>query len=422
MQGHVPVQADTSLVGVPEGTGSVNLTGIASNCTVRPSLPLAVTVSASQSVDVGLIINCAAPSFLHLSVQTTGQDFDPDGYFYTLDAGAAVAIGNEVRVIPVGSGSHTVTLGGFAANCGGPSSVLTQNFDGEADTAQVSFNVDCTPTTGSILLTMSTTGALPDPDGYLVTIENGPAAAMGVNDTHLFNGLAPGSHKVVITGIAPNCSQYLPDQVTAIVGAGPDPLAFTLPVDCPEVGTLRVETPVLPQVLNGYAIFIGDDSHAIGATDTTIIPNIPVGVHPFSVRILENGCIATPNGGTVSIAANQFTDLQIECPAAGTLRVETPVISQTGTEFAIQVGDSWYLLGTSDTTVIQMVPVGTYPISLIVPAGCAATPDQGDFTVVGFAFTDLQISLSCPAASAALKASAPGSRRAVAMPSPQRRN
>ena len=121
----------------------------------------------------------------------------------------------------------------------------------------------------------------------------------GNNDSHLFTGIAPGTHLVRITGIAPNCILYSPDETTAITGADwyMNPLTITFPVVCPEVGTLRVETPIVSQTGWGFAFFVEDTAYPLGVTDTTYISNIPIGDHVFSVRIPEDGCVATPNGG-----------------------------------------------------------------------------------------------------------------------------
>lgn len=56
---------------------------------------------------------------IRVSVTTTGSDLDADGYAVQLDGGAAVpiAIGGAVTFSPVAVGTHSVALGGIAANC-----------------------------------------------------------------------------------------------------------------------------------------------------------------------------------------------------------------------------------------------------------------------------------------------------------------
>jgi len=416
-QGHVADQVDTTLLGIPAGSGSVSLSGVAGNCAPQPSLPRTVSVPADDTVSVAVTIQCAATNgFLRLALQVGGYDLDPDGFVAAVDGGAGIAVGAQGKVLAVGAGDHSVTLGGLASNCGLTALPATQAFHVEAgDTAEVDYLIACMAITGSIQVTTSTTGARPDPDGYLVSVGNGTQVLMGINDTHLFAGLAPGSYQVHMTAIAANCTQYLPDQVTAVVEASGYPLEITLPVDCPEVGTLRVETPIIPQVASGYAIFVGDASYAIGASDTTVITNIPVGTHSFSIRIVEGGCVASPSAGTVTILANQVTDLRIDCPAVGTLRIETPVVPGAGTNFAILVGTSWYLLGATDTTVVPSVLAGAYSFSVAVPAGCTATPESGTLTINPYAVTDLKVDLTCPATLSVLHSAVPGVTRAPAV-------
>lgn len=408
-KGHLADQADTTLIGVPTGSGSVSLTGMASNCTSQQALPLTVNVPANEAIDVAVTVHCAATTaFLRMTVEVAGYDQDPDGFIASIDGGSGVVVTAPGKVVPIGAGDHSVSLSGLASNCSLDPVPATQAFYvAGGDTAVVDFAIGCTAITGSIQVTTSTTGALPDPDGYLVSVGSGAAVHMGINETHLFAGLAPGNYLIQITGIAVNCTQYMPDQVSATVGASGFPLVVTLPVDCPEVGTLRVETPLIPQVPNGYELFMGawDGAYPIGATDTTVIPNVWVGSQQFSIRMVEGGCIPSPSMGTVTILANQVTDLKIDCPPVGTLRVETPVVSGAGNNFVIGFTDgvsvyAAYALGAADTTVIVQLAAQTYQYVIWVPAGCTATPSEGSLTITSFGVTDLNVGLTCPAASA----------------------
>ena len=62
---------------------------------------------------------------LTITTSTVGANLDPDGYTISIDGGIAQAIGiNASKTVEVSAASHTVQLGGVAANCspsGGPS-------------------------------------------------------------------------------------------------------------------------------------------------------------------------------------------------------------------------------------------------------------------------------------------------------------
>jgi Big-like domain-containing protein len=59
---------------------------------------------------------------------------------------------------------------------------------------------------GSVEITTATTGPDPDADGYEITIDEGSQAAIGTNASLRHDNLAPGTHAVLLTGIAANCS------------------------------------------------------------------------------------------------------------------------------------------------------------------------------------------------------------------------
>src|SRR5213079_3232255 len=105
----------------------------------------------------------------------------------------------------------TVSISGVASNCtvsGGNLRVVTVPVGG---TVSTTFSISCAPTgqtTGSLSVTTATSGASGDldPDGYTVTLDGATSRAIGDNGTTTFSGLAPGSHTVVLSGMAANCS------------------------------------------------------------------------------------------------------------------------------------------------------------------------------------------------------------------------
>src|SRR5438067_6831776 len=101
---------------------TVELTGIAGNCTVSGQNPRTVTVATSGTTTT-FTITCAAlpPPTGDLTVtnSTTGQDLDPDGYTVTVDGGQSRSLGVNTSTTYSGltATSHTVELTGIAGNC-----------------------------------------------------------------------------------------------------------------------------------------------------------------------------------------------------------------------------------------------------------------------------------------------------------------
>ncbi len=62
------------------------------------------------------------------------------------------------------------------------------------------------PRIGDVRLTVATTGADLDPDGYSVALDGGAGLAIASNDARILPGLPAGSHTFLLSGLAANCT------------------------------------------------------------------------------------------------------------------------------------------------------------------------------------------------------------------------
>lgn len=62
------------------------------------------------------------------------------------------------------------------------------------------------PPTGALRLVVSTSGADPDPDGYLVTLDGGPPQAVGPATDTTVSGVVSGTHQLAVSDVASNCT------------------------------------------------------------------------------------------------------------------------------------------------------------------------------------------------------------------------
>src|SRR5207237_797575 len=124
-------------------------------------------------------------------------------------AGQAIGINQTITLTGVNTGSHTVVLSGIASNCtvsGGTSRTDTITAGG---TATASFSVSChtpPPPTGTLAVTTSTSGGPPAPPARRSSDLGGAGQAIGINQTITLTGVNTGSHTVVLSGIASNCT------------------------------------------------------------------------------------------------------------------------------------------------------------------------------------------------------------------------
>jgi hypothetical protein len=85
----------------------------------------------------------------------------------------------------------------------------------------VAFNITCGTTTGSIRVAATTTGENPD-DSYQFAIDGGSPQSVAANGDQTVSGVAAGSHTVVLSGIAGNCSGDPSKNVTVAPGETSD--------------------------------------------------------------------------------------------------------------------------------------------------------------------------------------------------------
>src|SRR5207244_1547723 len=71
------------------------------------------------------------------------------------------------------------------------------------------FSVSCVappPPTGNLTVSTSTTGSNMKPDGHTATVDGGASQGIATNGSVTFTALAAGSHTVVLSGVAGNCT------------------------------------------------------------------------------------------------------------------------------------------------------------------------------------------------------------------------
>jgi hypothetical protein len=127
----------------------VQLSSVATNCSVSGANPARVTVPSGGSVDLTFAVVCApiqpATGGIQVSVATSGTAIDPDGYTLSVDNGTGQSISaNGSRTVSgLQMGTHSALLSGVAANCtvsGDNPRPVTVN---AGQTTQAAFAVTC---------------------------------------------------------------------------------------------------------------------------------------------------------------------------------------------------------------------------------------------------------------------------------------
>src|SRR5437660_12931108 len=186
----------------------------------------AAACNDSQSPRPRAMLGLPDVGALAVTVDTSGSN-TPSGYTVTVDGSSSQSVGaNGVATfVGLAPGDHVVLLSGVPSNCSvsGANPRTVSLIAGLV--AATTFSVSCTappppPTTGELTVTTSTSGSNIDAYGYNVTVDCGASQAIGVNGSVTFSGLSAGSHTVVLSGVAGNCSVSGGTSRTAHAAAG----------------------------------------------------------------------------------------------------------------------------------------------------------------------------------------------------------
>ena len=143
----LPSNGADTVASLSTGTHTVTLAGVAPNCSIGGGNPRNVEIAAAAMTSLRFDIACNPSSAIFVSVATTGEEFDLDGYRVAVDDGnpQPLAINGSVRMGGLTSGEHDVALSDVADNCAvsGTNPVRVTVLGGFTATAD--FSVSCSP-------------------------------------------------------------------------------------------------------------------------------------------------------------------------------------------------------------------------------------------------------------------------------------
>lgn len=373
----VAINATTTFQGLTEGNHSVELTGLAGNCSVTSTNPVTANVPFNATATTSFDVNCVnRTGNLDVTTVSTGVDIDPDGYSVAVDGGTPQAIlaNGTVSFAGLDEGAHSVQLTGLEGNCTVTSTnpvTVTVPFSG---TATTTFTVNCVERLGDLRIITTTSGTDLDPNGYAVTVDAGTPSAIGLADTLLFTGLDEASHTVELTGLDNNCTVSGSNPRTVSVPyAGTASTTFSITC-APLLGNLDVSVTTLGDSLDpdGYTVTVdGSQSQAIGINGTVTFVDLDDGNHSVQLSGARANCtVGGANPATATVPANGTGSHSwtVTCvPYEGTLNV---VITTTGTDldpdgYSVTVdGSTTQPSGTNQTVTFTNLAVGQHSIAI----------------------------------------------------------
>ncbi|HUP53366.1 MAG TPA: hypothetical protein VM198_12870 [Longimicrobiales bacterium] len=364
----IGINAVLTLNNVAGGDRTVELTGLANNCTVDPGdNPRTVTVPQTSAVQTDFAIICVPiTGSVQVTTVTTGIDIDPDGYTVSVDGGTAQAIGVDATIVISGvvHGERTVQLLNLQSNCSvvNGDNPRTVTVPGEG-TVETTFEVSCVALTGNLNVTASTTGGSLDPDGYTVSVDGGPGEPLPTNGSFAFSDVETGDRSLLLTGIAANCTVTGDNPATVTVP--PDGVAFhTFDVTCVEVvGSVEVTTSTAGAQPDpdGYTLEVqGETPVPIGISQTLTVTDVAVGDRTVELTGIASNCTVSgenPRTVTVTDGGTVATTFAINCPLA----LSNKIVFDTDRD-------------AGDTEIYVMTPSGSGVQRLTTSVGRDAEP------------------------------------------------
>jgi hypothetical protein len=238
-------------------------------------------------------LNAPSSQMLEVRSVTTGQPTDPDGYLVQVDGGRPTALGvNEtIRLADLVPGRHQVELEGVAPNCtvtgSNPRSVSVR----AGDVTPIQFDVQCGAPTGSVEVTITTTGDQPDPDGYVVSLDGSTGLPVGTSGTVSITSVAPGAHEIRVGGLAANCVVSGGNLRHLTVESGPVHVDLEIRCNHP-AGTISVTTTTTgprPDP-DGYELTIAGATQHIASSSAVTVSDLPPGIIDVRLDGLAPNC------------------------------------------------------------------------------------------------------------------------------------
>src|SRR5947199_1676793 len=419
----VPTNGSTTFSGVLLGVHAVQLSGVASNCSLNSSNPQTVTLTGS-SASASFSVNCTATTgSLTVTTSTTGSNLDPDGYTVTVDGNQkAIGINNSVTFSGLSPGNHSVQLNGLAQNCTVSSNPRTVSITA-GSTTKTTFSVGCTAPTGTLKVTTSTSGSVPT-SNYTVTVDGNAASAQQIapnNGSITFSNLSATGHSVALSGFPANCTvtSANPQSVNVPAG-GTATVAFTVSCNATATtGTLTIATSTAGQnqptsyTLRATTPSGTSETLTFRSTDGQTFSGIATGNYTLQILNLPANCtlVSGTNPRTVTVTAGTTTSttFSVSCTATTTTGTLTIATSTTGqnqptsytTRTTTPSGTSETLtFGATDSQTFSGIATGNYTLQILdLPANCSLVSGTNPRTVTVTAgtTTSTTFSVSCTA-------------------------
>ncbi|MGZ8398194.1 MAG: hypothetical protein ACXWWN_04070 [Gemmatimonadales bacterium] len=314
-RGVLGVDASVTLSGLVPGTHLVGLGGLAANCRIQGDNLRNVTVGPGTNPNVTYNIGCSPPppaaGTLRITTVTTDPDPAAEGYTFVVDGGLGQPIGVNATatVANLAAAVHGVRLTGVPSGCTLQGTNPADVTIASGAIAELAFTVACSTTTGSVLVSVTSSGEPPDANGYVASLDGAvPGQPIASAGTVRFTGIPAGSHTVALADVADGCSVTggPSREVTVTVGATVEAGFVVTCAGTTGVIQATVATTGTSLDADGFTLSLdGGTPQPIGPDAPLTISTVAPGDHAVELAGVAANCtVEGDNPRTVAVAGD----------------------------------------------------------------------------------------------------------------------
>ena len=243
-------------------------------------------------------------------------------------------------------------------------------------------------TFGTLLISTTTEGDDPDPNGYLLTVDGIDSLALEPTGA-LEVLLRPGRHTLKLLGVASRC---LVGPVTPLeVEVSPqDTTSVAFEISCLLTGA-RVTTTTTGLDLDpdGYRFEVDAADHGFLPANGTVLTRLEPGSRMVTLTGLTPNCtMDSPESRTVTVVDAEVTQIEFAVVCTATSGVIGVVVESSGADgqgrYQARVdGANPFTVGPGAPTYRTRVPPGDHVVSLVPPANCSVETSSQALTIIG---------------------------------------
>jgi Tol biopolymer transport system component len=176
------------------------------------------------------------------------------------------------------------------------------------------------PSLGTLQVEVRVSGEGSDPDGFRIAVDGTGATATGLPQTPVFFPVSPGSHQIVLGGVAANCLLAGDEVRSATVSAG-DTSGVLFEVSCePAAGEIQITTASDGSDIDpsGYLVLLDSVPRVHLQPTGSVTLAVTAGAHEIALTGVTPNC--SVEGGNAR---------QIEVPAASSMRLDFAISCET---------------------------------------------------------------------------------------------